>query len=268
MTELHVPDGVRFVRAIGTGTFFDVALVEEGDRLLACKRIRPRLLRDPIGRAALAREVKALAAISHPSVPAVVRVGNDGHGPFVLETFSEGASLEAVRTAWEESGRAVPDELFLHVAKESVRVLAELHALAVGFVHGDLAPDNVLLAPTGRVHLLDFGMTRVQGVDPGGEGRGTLPFAAPELARGEIPSDAACDVYALAASLLWLVREDELASRDAALRLVEVSERGIDPKEPASLGPAARPAWKALREATRFERGERTPSASALLAAL
>lgn len=258
----RVPDGCRLLRPVGTGTFFDVAEVEEAGVLLACKRLRPRLLRDPAGRAALAREARTLAACAHPALPVVTRVGADDAGPFLLETWTDGASLEAVRDAWRARGEPLPDALFAHLAREAARTLAELHELPAGFVHGDLAPDNVLLAPTGEVRLLDFGLSSAGGPPP--EGAGTLPYAAPERVRGE-PSDAATDVYALAATLASLASDGPLVeAKDDAAAVAEVGERGLAPRPRADLGPLGREAWAALAEALRFARTERLSSARAL----
>jgi serine/threonine protein kinase len=99
-------------------------------------------------------------------------------------------------------------------------------------VHGDLGPDNILLGPTGELRLIDLGACCFRGIDPAlvhGKDRGTLPFVAPEVARGEASLSASHDVYALAATLLFVALSRPLlaSSGDAAL-LLRVGERGLD----------------------------------------
>jgi serine/threonine protein kinase len=100
--------------------------------------------------------------------------------------------------------------------------------------------------------------------------RGTLPFAAPEVARGEVPPDQRADVYALAATILFLARGGAplLAAHDRAAMLLTVGERGLPAErcdEAVALSALAR---DAIRQAIRFEREARLSTARALLYAL
>ena len=73
--------------------------------------------------------------------------------------------------------------------------LADLHA--VGVVHGDLAPDNVLFSAEGRPLISDLGVVGLLGRHTG-PADGSSGFVAPELVRGAETSPAS-DVYAMAA---------------------------------------------------------------------
>jgi hypothetical protein len=87
------------------------------------------------------------------------------------------------------------------VASPVARTLAGLHAL--GVVHGDVSPANVLLEPSGRPVLADLGTARVVGHVPG-EPHGTPGFVAPEVEAGAAPAPAS-DVYAAGALTWWCV---------------------------------------------------------------
>jgi len=229
------PEGTELVRRLGAGTMFDVALVREEGRVLACKRLTSRMVREAIGRAALVREAKALALAKHPALPALVRVGSDGHGPFVLETALEGVPLRGLVEAWRARGRSVPARLAAHVALAAVEALADVQELRdeagpIDLVHGDLGPDHVLVGPLGDVRFIDFGAARFRGLDAAlvADDRGTLPYVAPEVARGEAPPSAQADVYALAATILHMVSGGPICrSRDEATMLVEIGEKGV-----------------------------------------
>ena len=165
-------------------------------RDVALKLLLPNLAQDPVVARRFELEARALAAINHPSIVAVYDVAagdasSDGL-PFLVMELCEGGSL-ADRIA--SAGSIAPDES----VRIAVSVAEGLHALHErGFVHRDVKPGNVLLAP-GRAKLADFGLAR-----PGtptdltatGTAVGTLAYLAPELLTGAEASPAS-DVYAL-----------------------------------------------------------------------
>jgi len=229
------PKGTTFVRLLGGGSVFVVALVHEGERALVCKRLVPRALAAREGRISMVREARLLSLASHPALPALVRVGNDAQGPFFLETFVAGTSVSSLVRGWQERGARVPATLVRHVAILALEALAELHALAdetgpLDVVHGDLGPAHVVLGPLGEVRFVDLGAARFRGLEAELEtdDRGTLPYAAPELASGMAKPSQATDVYALAATLVFLATGERLCEADTeAAMLAEVATRGL-----------------------------------------
>ncbi|MDI1447019.1 protein kinase [Polyangium sp. 6x1] len=229
------PKGTELVRLLGGGSVFEVALVREGDRELVCKRLVPRALAAREGRVAMVREARLLSMIEHPALPSLVRVGNDARGPFFLETFAVGMSVSSLVRGWQERGARVPRTLVRHVAIQALEALAEIHALAdeagpLDVVHGDLGPAHVLLGPLGEARLVDLGAARFRGLEAelDTDDRGTLPYAAPEIASGEAKPSQATDVYAMAATLLFLATGERLCEADTeAAMLAEVATRGL-----------------------------------------
>ncbi len=270
------PEGTTLVATLGGGSVFDVALVREGARDVVCKRLSPRAAREPAGRAALVREARSLDLARHPALPALIRLGTDARGPFLIESHVVGVSARGLVEAWRERGQGVPPRLVAHVAEAAASALAELHALAdasgpIAFSHGDLGPDHLILAPHGEARFVDLGAARFRGMDASLESgdRGTLPFVAPEVARGEAAPGAAADVYALAATLLFLAVGEPLTSaREASAMLLEIGERGVRRElvaRAAGLDDAAR---DALTRALAPDPAERLASARDLAAAL
>ena len=210
--------------------------------------------------------------------PAAARGGGGGpaaaHGPFLLETRAEGVSFRELVDGWRFRGGRVPRLLVAHLARSAFEALAEIHELAdeagpLGIVHGDLGPDHLLIGPLGQVRLVDLGAARWRGMEPDLDtgDRGTLPFVAPEVARGETPPAAAGDVYALAATVLFLASGVPLVhAREQAAMLVEIGERGLRAE---LIGAAAlgEPQRAALRAALALDPAARPASARALLAA-
>ncbi|HRI63873.1 MAG TPA: protein kinase, partial [Polyangium sp.] len=229
------PEGTQFVRLLGGGSVFQVSLVRMRDRDLVCKRLAPHALDTHEGRAAMVREARLVSLVSHPALPQLVRVGTDAHGPFFLETFLPGTSLRELRRGWSVRDKRPPNTLVRHIIFAALEALAEVHELtddkgSLGVVHGDITPDHVLFGPMGDVLFVDLGAARFRDLDPqvDTEDRGTVPYVAPEVVRGDVKPGQTSDTYALCATLLWFATGEELcASTTDAAKLAEVATNGV-----------------------------------------
>ena len=271
-----VPAGARLVAELGCGTTFEVAHVEFGRRACVAKRMAPRAGGIEAARQALARERAALERLRHRAVPEFIGAGEDDSGPWLVQSLVPGASLRDLVVAFGHAtvrgaaGAPLPCPLVEAVVRASFDALGGLHefaddAGALGFVHGDLAPDHVLVTSSGQVGFVDLGQSRLRGVDLPSDGleRGTLPFVAPELARGEGPPGQEADVFALAATLVYAaLGRDPVHSRGPAAQLVELADHGIDRRQlrRLAMGESARTALHAALSPRASER----PSARAI----
>ncbi|WP_257461622.1 tetratricopeptide repeat protein [Archangium lipolyticum] len=132
------------------------------DRKVALKLLSPHGphgASSPEGRLRLQREARALARLSHPNVVTVYDVGTEGEQVFVAMELVEGQTLGTWMSAGAHGWQQV-----LHCFQEAGRGLAAAHA--VGLVHRDFKPDNVLIGREGRVRVTDFGLARVTEATP------------------------------------------------------------------------------------------------------
>ncbi len=263
----------RLLECIGRGGMGVVwsALDEELDRTVAIKLLRPEFS----GRDVTA-EARALAKLSHPNVVAVFDVGVHDGQRFIAMEYVRGQTLRA----WLSQPRRVDDVVAQFVA--AGQGLAAAHA--VGLVHRDFKPDNVLVGDDGRARVLDFGLARSPdamagpmpvleaGTDPysttmtqAGLLIGTPAYMAPEQHLGEAAgphSDQFAFAVALFEGLVGRLPFPCLDLRTLSLRVV----RGRwDPPPPEAVPTGV---LEVLQRALRVEPTERFDSLAAMLEAL
>ncbi|HTJ42023.1 MAG TPA: serine/threonine-protein kinase [Kofleriaceae bacterium] len=146
---------VERVGAGGMGIVYK-AYDPELDRAVAIKVLARAASR---GRERLLREAQALARLSHPHVIAVHDVGTVGDEVFLAMELVQGPTLEA----WlAEQPRTKKEILEAFIA--AGEGIAAAHA--VGLVHRDVKPSNIMIGADGRVRVLDFGVARAAGDAP------------------------------------------------------------------------------------------------------
>jgi serine/threonine protein kinase/tetratricopeptide (TPR) repeat protein len=149
------------------------------------------------------QEARAISALNHPNICTVYEVGENEGQPFIAMEFVEGRplSLEIPLTGLsldqvERFGAQLADAL--------------AHAHSRGVIHRDLKSANVMVTPSGRLKVLDFGISRR--LEPGHNSdgttvldqswesqhtfTGTLPYVAPEILKGQ-EADVRSDIWSL-----------------------------------------------------------------------
>lgn len=171
----------------------------EIDRDVALKTIHRHLLEsepDVDWRARFRREMQLAARVSHPSIVTIYDYLEFDGAPFIAMEYLEGPSL----ARHIESRQAVDVGLGLRVGFELLSALGAAHA--VGIVHRDVKPSNIILCHDGRAKLGDFGVARTEAsaLTAVGSAIGTPGYMAPEQFRGgEI--DGRADLFAAAVVL-------------------------------------------------------------------
>lgn len=226
---------------LGAGGMGEVWLAREATgpgtgATVAVKMLLPHLAEDARFVSLLRHEAARAAMLRHPGIVRVRGIEEvDGSLLLVMEHVP-GPSLRWVLERSRALGRPLPAGF---VARAMTCVCEALHhAHQAGLVHADVAPDNVLVTPSGDVKVVDFGVARLLHAEDGAPRAGRTGYTAPEVQAGEVPREPA-DLYALGAML----RELAGASDDAgALEPLARPALETDPK--------ARPASTlALREA-------------------
>ena len=257
----------RLLCPLGAGGMAEVWLAERSDGAFQ-RRVAIKLLFRQVGSAMrdsvaqrFARERDILASLDHPNIAALHDAGVTPAGqPWLALEYVEGRPL----TDWcDHAGLGVRGRvrLFRQV------LLAVQHAHAKLVMHRDLKPANILVADTGEVHLLDFGIAKLFEPGEGAQadteltraaGRLMTPlYASPEQLRGE-PLTIACDVYALGVVLYEVLsgeRPYEVKAESAARLEQAILE--TDPRAPSR---------RALSEEAARQRGLSVPALRKALA--
>ncbi len=129
------------------------------------------------------REARAAARIDHPSVVTVHDVVIEDGKPWIVMELVRGPSLGDRL----QEGTLDPRE----AARIGLAVLDALSAAhAIGILHRDVKPDNVMLGTGDRVVLTDFGIAQVEGeqqLTETGAFVGSPEYISPERVLGQRP---------------------------------------------------------------------------------
>ncbi len=197
--EMLVPgslDHFRLTRLLGQGSMGRVylGLDETLNRPVAVKVLRKRFVSTPRMWTQLEKEAKAAAGINSPHVVQIYRLGNANGRPYIVMELIEHDGLENRMHADEP----IPENEILRIGIEVMRGLKA--AQAIGLVHGDIKPANILMNAKGRVKVADFGLARFAEKEGKVEVWGTPYYIAPEKAL-RIQEDFRSDMYSLGATL-------------------------------------------------------------------
>jgi hypothetical protein len=185
MTEWRV-SGFAEVRELGRGGQGRVVLARHDTRgtPVAIKYLAADA--DAAAQERLRHEARMLGQVDNPHVAKLYRLVESEQGVAIIMEAVEGVSFKEILQRY---GTLEP-EAALTVLKGSLVGLAAAHA--IGVIHRDYKPANVIVPADGRSKLIDFGIATRDGA---ASAAGTPSYMAPEQWRGR-PASPATDVYA------------------------------------------------------------------------
>jgi serine/threonine protein kinase/formylglycine-generating enzyme required for sulfatase activity len=249
---LHTP-AERYVieQELARGGMGKVLLAYDRDfrRRIAMKTILPEV-RDAARASRFIQEAQTTSQLEHPNIGPVYDIGIDAEGtPFFTMKWIRGRSLaELLHTERQELSRTRLIQILQQAA------MAVHFASSKGVVHRDLKPQNIMIGDFGEVLVVDWGLAKVGGGQPaaGAEPRlpevstrrldegertlegavqGSLPYMAPEQARGEVGEiDVRTDVFGLGAILYEVLTGTPPYVSESRRALLGLARRGaIEP---------------------------------------
>jgi len=214
------------------------------------KRLLPHLAREPGYTAMFIDEAKLTARLVHPRIAQTYELGRVGEQLFIAMEAVDGVDVLALLRELAARHDRVPVDLAVWVAHEVLDALEYAHTMrgsegeALGVVHRDISPSNVLLSRRGDVKLVDFGIARA--AEPNrhhrtksGTLKGKYGYMSPEQVL-EQPVDARSDLFSVGIVLSEMLMGRRLFAapneldvllmvRDAKLTRLDEYGADIDP---------------------------------------
>ncbi len=287
-SSLRLLAGGRYVLgpAIGSGGMCRVHLGRQigplgHSRVVAIKRLRPELARDPEHVAMLMDEARLTARVQHASVVPMVDLVADGDELFLVLEYVPGSPLSYLASAARQAKLPLPTPVVVAIGADLLEGLQAIHDATddagkpLAIVHRDVSPQNVIVGLDGVARIHDLGVAKANHraqTTRGGELKGKLAYMAPEQLELR-PTDRRSDVYSAAVVLWELCSGRRLHPQESAGELLDAVERGPESlsslrDEARELDEPTRAVERQLRRALTFDADGRHESALSLSRAL
>lgn len=178
-------------------------------KLVAIKTIRRGVMDDARLEQMLMAEAQLASRIEHPNVVSTLELGEQEQTLFLVMEWADGEPLSHL---FKES-EIIPLPVAVNIIAQACKGAHAAHELtdddgnALGVVHRDISPQNILVTYGGVVKLVDFGIAkathRSSSMTDVGEVKGKLAYMSPEQGKGE-SVDRRTDIFALG-TLLYLL---------------------------------------------------------------
>jgi eukaryotic-like serine/threonine-protein kinase len=230
----------RIVEEIASGGMAVVyrAVQEPLGRTVAIKALKTSAAAEENVITRFEREAKSLANLQHENIIHVFDFHHERGAMFIVMEYVQGIDLYDLL---EKCGR-LPYDVAAILAMQVARAMDYVHYR--GIVHRDIKPANIMIARTGGVKVMDFGIARDTSfgdLTEAGTGIGTPAYMSPEQVLGD-KLDARSDIFSLGVVLYQMVTgkkpfvEDEKKSAMHKIRLEKhESARSVNPEVPREL---------------------------------
>lgn len=189
-------------------------------------------------RANFEHEIRLLKSFNHPSIPSVHGEGEQDGVRYVVMDYVDGVDLATLLGHAQGEPRGLSREVAVYVLAQLADALHYVHTFealddeagefrALGALHRDLAPSNVLLSRRGDVLLADFNTACSRWLSPEHDTvhAGTKAYMAPERIVGASPATPLSDLFSMAVILWEMLRGQRCFKADDDLRTIDAIVR-------------------------------------------
>lgn len=240
---------------------------------VAIKVIRPEHAQNERFQRMFINEARIGSLLQHPNVVQIQDFDREDDVFYLVMEFVEGVTMRRAISLCRRHAIQLPMAVVAEVGRQVCEGLHYAHTAtdedgtALGLVHRDVKPSNLILNPQGVVKILDFGVAKAHGSRRGRGVKGTWGYMSPEQAdNGDVAG--AADQYALASVLYELATLDALLPGRQAEQIRLWMREDLPARKAAALGGPYRQLGPVLVRALQRDPAARYPTAKALAAAL
>jgi serine/threonine-protein kinase len=220
----------EILRKVASGGMAEIFLAKHRglggfERLVCIKRILPHLSEQEDFIKMFQDEARIVANLIHPNIAQIYDIGQLDRMYYIAMEYVRGEDLRRVYNQEVSRGRAMPLEPAAHIVMGAAAGLDFAHrqtsidGRALGIVHRDVSPQNILVTYDGHVKLIDFGVAKAEGKlneTRSGVLKGKYSYMSPEQASGD-PIDGRTDIFALGITLYEVTTGVRLFKRESEI---------------------------------------------------
>ena len=217
-------------------------------RILVIKRILSSISQDQSFVGMFIDEANLCARLSHPNIVQIYDFGKVADTYFIAMEYVLGCNVSAMISKVVKMHRLLPPPVAADISRQVCLGLDYAHTLKIGdrplgIVHRDVSPTNIMVAYTGAVKILDFGIARAaEGRETStrsGMLKGKIAYLAPEQIHFG-PLDCRVDIFAAGIVLYEMLAGRRLFRANNDLQMMKmIMEMAIPPL--AVMNPEVKP---------------------------
>ncbi len=165
------------------------------ERGVALKRLLSHLAEDAVFVESFIREAKVASLLLHPNIAQIYDFGRIGGIYYIAMEHVDGFDVRKLLRHANRTGEPIPLGVVMSILIELCDALEYAHTFPdetgqpIGIVHRDVSPSNLIVASTGHIKVIDFGIAKAssrQLKTESGRVKGKLGYMSPEAAMGNV----------------------------------------------------------------------------------
>jgi len=172
-------------------------------------------------------EARTAGTLNHPNIVTIYDAGEQDCIFYIAMEYLEGETLHALLS----QHRSLPVDRIIEIVRQVCAGLDYAHAH--GVIHRDVKPANVMLASSGTVKVMDFGIAKAGGsMTATGQVLGSPNYMSPEQVKGK-PIDGRSDLFSVGVLLYEMLTGEKPFDGQNVTTIIYkiVSEDPIPPRE-------------------------------------
>ncbi len=228
----------EIIEALGAGGMgavfraYDTKIKEE----IAIKILKPEIATNKKTIERFSNEIRLARKITHKNICRMHDLNDDEGTQYITMEYVPGEDLKSfIRRVGH-----LPSAKAISIGRQICEGLSEAHAL--GVIHRDLKPQNIMIDKTGNAKIMDFGIARslkAEGITGEGAIIGTPQYMSPEQVEGT-GTDQRSDIYALGV-VLYEMLTGKVPFEGESTFSIALKHRDETPRHPRELNPELSP---------------------------